>query len=147
MNTYQAHREEERAYGLKCTEAGRECLTPREAGKLFGVDPSTIRTAAKEGRVRPVFELSIGRGVPLYRLSDLQAYFAGRSEADPELLDAMRANGVTCFWSEISPGGWLLLCEKPGMRSWDEAAAWSTAARSLGGGGRVDPAKLKTREP
>ena len=54
--------------------------------------------------------------MPLYRLSDLQEYFAGRAEADPALLDAMRENGVTCFWPVISPGGWLLLCERPGLR-------------------------------
>ena len=117
------HGEIERADAVECTEAGRECLTPREASKLFGVDTSTIRSAAVEGRVRPVFELTIGRGVPLYRLSDLQTYFAGRSEADPALLATMRKNGVTCYWSVISPGGWLLLSERPGMRTWDEAAS------------------------
>ena len=123
MDTYQTHGKVERAYAVECTKAARECITPREAAKLFGVDPSTIRTAAKEGRVRPVFELTIGRGVPLYRLSDLQEYFAGRAEADPALLDAMRENGVTCFWPVISPGGWLLLCERPGLRTWEEATS------------------------
>ena len=117
------HQDIEQEYARKCTEAGRECLTPREAAKLFRVDPSTVRTAAKDGRVRPVFELTIGRGVPLYRLSDLETYFSGRSVADPELLARMRENGVTCFWSVISPGGWLLLCERPGLRSWDEAVS------------------------
>ena len=113
----------EAEYARACTAAGRECLTPREAARLFGVQAATVRTAASQGKVQPVFELSIGRGVPLYRLADLAAYFGDRSKPDPALLEAMRTNGVTCFWSVISPGGWLLLCEKPGMRTWGEAAS------------------------
>ena len=64
--------------------------------------------------MRPAFALAAVRDLPLYKLRDLQAYFAPRSEADPALLETMRANGVTCYVE--GAGGWLLLCEAPGLR-------------------------------
>lgn len=125
-NAYKHHLEVvEPAYARECSEAGRECIAAREAAKLFSIPAATIRTAQRDGRIHPVFELTIGRGVPLYRLSDLVTYFAGRAKPASELLATMRENGVTCFWSVISPGGWLLLCERPGFRTrtWDEAVS------------------------
>ena len=111
----------EAEYARACTAAGRELLTPREAARLFGVHDATIRTAASQGKVRPAFALAAVRDLPLYKLRDLQAYFSPRSEADPALLEMMRANGVTCYVE--GAGGWLLLCEAPGLRTWDEAAS------------------------
>ena len=119
--------ERERAYARECTEAGRECLPPREAARLFGVDSSTIRAAKSAGHVAPVFELTAGGGpaVPFYRLGDLVEHFTrtGRAKADPALLAKMRENGHTCFMQSVAPGGWLLLSERPGLRAWEEAAS------------------------
>ena len=123
MSTYQSNRERERAYAAECAAAGRECLTPREAAKLFGVDPATIHMAKRAGHVAPVFELTYGRAIPFYRLSDLIEHFhrTSRAKPDPELLATMRRNGETCYLQVVSPGGWLLLCERPGVRApWDE---------------------------
>ena len=107
--------EVELRYARECTEAGRELLTPREAARLFGVQDATVRVAASEGKVKPKFVLNI-RNLPLYQFSDLREYFDGRSEPDPELLATMRRNGLTCHVH--GAGGWLLLSERPGMRSW-----------------------------
>ena len=115
------HWDVEWEYARKCTEAGLELLTPREAARLFGVHDATVRTAASQGKIRPVFRLAAVRDLPLYKLSDLETYFSGRSVADPALLAKMRDNGVTCYVK--GAGGWLLLCERPGLRSWDEAAS------------------------
>ena len=120
----QEHWERVQAYKVECTEAGRECLTPREAARLFGVDASTIRVASHAGKVRPVFDLTYGRALPFYRLGDLVEYFADRATADLGLLATMRANGHTCYMQSVSPGGWLLLCERPGLRApWDDESA------------------------
>ena len=117
---YEDHLERERAYARECTEEGRECLTPREAARLFSVDPSTIRSAKAAGHVAPVFELVAGGGpaVPHYKLSDLIAHFerTGSAKADPALLATMRANGSTIWMSVVAPGGWLMLSEKGAVR-------------------------------
>lgn len=117
MTAYHPEEERVRAFRAECIEAGRECLPPREAARLFSVDPSTIRSAKSAGHVAPVFELVAGGGpaVPHYKLSDLIAHFkrTGSTKADPELLATMRENGTT-FWA--SPGGWLLLSEKGVVR-------------------------------
>lgn len=113
----------EAEYNRACTARGCELLTPRAAARLFGVRDATVRTAASQGAIHPVFKLTAVRDLPLYKLSDLSAYFAGRSEADPALLATMRANGIGCFVE--GAGSWLLLCEQPGLRSWDEAEAVS----------------------
>ena len=104
-----------------CTANRFELLTPREGARLFGVRDATVRTAASEGKIHPVFKLAAVRDLPLYKLSDLEAYFAGRSKADPALLATMRENGITCYLK--GAGGWLLLCERPGLGTWGEAAA------------------------
>ena len=112
----------ERDYARACTAAGRELLTPRQAARLFGVTDAAVRTAASVGKVYPKFVHDI-RNTPLYALTDLRAYFADRAEPDPELLTTMRENGVGCFMSFGSPGGWLLLSERPGLREWKDEAA------------------------
>ena len=124
MTTLHPEEERQRAFRAKCIEDGQECLPPREAAKLFGVDPSTIRSAKAAGHIGPVFALVAGGGpdVPFYRLADVIAHFdrTGKAKADPALLATMRENGTT-FWGP--GGGWLLLSERPGLRTWDEAAA------------------------
>ena len=105
-----------------CIKNDREVLSPREAGRLFNVDPSTVRSAVKDGHIRPVIELTVGRNVPLYRLRDLAAHFSART-VDPELLSTMRKHGTTMFLAFGSPGGWLILSERPGLGTWGEAAA------------------------
>ena len=118
---YQDNLELERAYRAECVEAGRECLTARDATRLFGVGEAAIHVAKHDGRLRPVFVLAF-RDLPVFRLADLVEYFAGRTEPDPELLTRMRSHGPTCFMQTGSPGGWVLLTEKPGLRVWEDAA-------------------------
>lgn len=108
---YEWNKRIEAEFAAECTKAGRECLTPREAAKLFGVSDSTIRQAARAEKIRPVFVLHLGKPMPMYRLSDLVEYFDGRYAPDEALLAKMRANGVGCFMQAVSPGGWLFLNE------------------------------------
>ena len=114
------HPEEERqrAFRAKCIADGRECLSPREGARLFGVDAATIRMAKSAGHVHPVFELTFGREVPFYRLGDLIAHFerTGSAKADPALLATMRENGTTIWMSVVAPGGWLMLSENGAVR-------------------------------
>ena len=110
--------EVEREYARKLSAAGLELLTPRDAARLFGVKDATVRTAASQGKIQPVFRLATVRDLPLYKLSDLERYFTGRSVADPVLLAQMRQNGISCYVE--GAGGWLLLSEQPGLRSWNE---------------------------
>ena len=116
---YQDDLERERAYRAECVEAGRECLTAKDAARLFSVGETAIRVAKHDGRLRPAFVLAV-HNLPIFRLADMREYFAGRSEPDPALLDTMRSHGPTCFMP-AGGGGWLLLTERPGLRTWDEA--------------------------
>jgi hypothetical protein len=117
---YEDNLERERAYRAECIEGGRECLATRDASRLFGVDEGAISVAKHDGRLRPVFVLAF-RNLPIFRLADLRDYFAGRAEPDPTLLATMRSHGPTCF-VQAAGGGWLLLTERPGLRTWEEAA-------------------------
>ena len=56
------NRAREQEFKAECTAAGRECLTPREAAKLFGVGESTIREAARRGVIAPFFKLTLANG-------------------------------------------------------------------------------------
>ena len=74
------------------------------------------RTARRQAHVFAPGGLLSGSNVPehrlpLYKLSDMETYFSGRSVPDPALLAKMRENGVTCHVK--GAGGWLLLCERP----------------------------------
>lgn len=121
----QDHREvEQREYRAQCIALGNECLTARDATRLFGVGETAIREAKRDGRLRPVFTLAI-RNLPIFSLADLRSYFAGRAEPDPELLTRMRSHGPTCYVSNsdgFGGAGWVLLTERPGLRMWEEAA-------------------------
>lgn len=119
MSQYTSNWAREHAFKAECVEAGRECLSAREAALLFGVEPATLRMAKKAGNIRPVFVMTFGRGdIPFYRLSDLINHF--HRTGSPELLDKMRRNGNTCWMQSVSPGGWLLLSDRPGLRPWDD---------------------------
>ena len=122
MDMHKANRDREAKFNAEATAAGNECLTSREAARLFGVGDDTIRQAKMQRKIRPVFVLAVARDAPLYRLSDLEAYFADRSMPDPEILATMRENGIGCWMTSDSPGAWLLLTEKPGLRQWEDAA-------------------------
>ena len=126
---YQDNLERERAYARECIEAGRECLTARAAARLFGVHEGAIRVAKHDGRLRPAFVLAV-RDLPIFRLADLRDYFAGRAAPDPALLDTMRSHGPTCFIGS-GGGGWVLLTERPGLRTWDEAVDVRTQVKVL----------------
>ena len=78
--------------------------------------------AKSAGHVQPVFELTFGREVPFYKLAVLIEHFdrTGSAKADPVLLATMRENGTT--FGRAS-GDWLLLSERPGLRTWDDEAA------------------------
>ena len=119
---YDHHQEEERKFRAECIVAGRELLTARDAAALFGVNEKAIRVAKHDGRLTPFFVLA-NHDTPVYWLVSLREYFAGRAEPDPELLEKMRSHGPTC-WVSNSGGnggaGWVLLTEKPGLRSWNE---------------------------
>lgn len=120
---YEDKEARERAYRAECIKRGSELLTARDAAVLFGVNESAIHVAKNEGRLRPFFVLA-HRDTPLYWLVTLREYFAGRAEPHAELLEKMRSHGLTCWVSNsdgISGGGWVLLSEKPGLRSWNEA--------------------------
>ena len=106
---YEINLEREKTYKDECIAGGRECLTPREAARLFDVSASTVRQAAREGKIRPVFTFTVGKGVPMYRLQDLVDYMADRAAPDPVVLADQREKGVTCFMPFGSPGGWLLI--------------------------------------
>ena len=111
--------EAERNARRECIRLGFECAPAREAAKLFGVSPSTIKAAKAAKHVEPVFELIQGGGpaVPHYELSDLIAHFdrTGNAKADPEVLAKMRERGIVCYLQ--SHGGcWLLLSESGGVR-------------------------------
>ena len=110
---YRAERDRVAAFNAECSAAGRECLTPREAARLFGVGESTIREAARQGRIEPVFTLRLAKDTPMYKLSDLADYFAGRNVVDPELLAQMRENG--CGMGTSFGGGWLILTLEPAV--------------------------------
>lgn len=97
----------EAEFRAECTSAGRECLSAREAAELFGCADVTIRQAAHQGRIEPVFSFLVGKKVPAYRLSDLEECL--RASPDPQKLAEMRAHGLGCWMTEVSPGGWLLL--------------------------------------
>ena len=121
---YQDNLERERAYRAECIAGGRECLTARDAARLFGVGENAIRVAKHDGRLRPVFVLAI-RELPIFSLADLRAYFEGRAEPDVEQLAAMREHGPTCCVMNgdgFGGVGWILLTERPALRSWEEAA-------------------------
>ena len=76
MSQYTSNWAREHAFKAECVEAGRECLSAREAALLFGVEPATLRMAKKAGNIRPVFVMTFGRGdIPFYRLSDLIKHF------------------------------------------------------------------------
>ena len=118
----------ENDYRAECIKHGREVLSAREATRLFGVPGVSLRQSAFKGKIVPTFTLTVGRGVPLYRLSDLQAYLI-KYTTDPEILARMRENGITCAIGNESllptPSvmiGWLLLTFEPGLRSWEEAS-------------------------
>lgn len=117
---YQDNLERERVYRAECVEAGRECLTARDAARLFGVGENTIRVAKHGGRLLPVFVLAF-RNLPIFSLVDMRAYFAGRAEPDPELLARMRVHGPTCYVK--GDGAWVLLTERPALRSWGAVAS------------------------
>ena len=116
---YQDNLERERAYRAECVEAGRECLTTTAAARLFGVGENTIRVAKHDGRLRPAFVLAF-HNLPIFRLADLRDYFS--MEPDPKLLNTMRSHGPTCFMP-AGGGGWVLLTERPGLRTWNEAGS------------------------
>ena len=110
MNSRNYYNESEaartREFNAACTADGREVLTPREAAKLFACGESTIREAARKKRIEPAFVLRLTKDTPVYRLSDLQTYFADRHQVDPDTLSLMRENGCglgTRF------GNWLIL--------------------------------------
>ena len=116
-SVYQEHRKLEKRYRAECIAAGRECLTARDAARLFGVNEVALRVAKHDKRLVPVFALAY-RDLPLFRLADLRAYLS--LEPDPELLATMRSHGLTCSVRES--GGWLLLSERPGLRAWEDVA-------------------------
>ena len=119
-SAYEDHLEVERAYRRSCVEAGNECATARGAAALFGVSEGSIHEAKRDGRLHPVFVLHL-RDTPVYTLAALREYFAGRAAPDQRLLDKMRGHGPTCFVE--GAGGWVLLTERPGLRTWDEGDA------------------------
>ena len=113
MQDYLAeHRARVAEFNAECTAAGRECLTPREAARLFGVGESTIREAARQGRIEPAIVLRLAKDTPMYRLSDLGDYFAGRNDADPAMLARMRKHG--CGMATPT-GNWLILTLDPAV--------------------------------
>ena len=116
-NVYQEHLKLERRYRAECIEGGRECLTARDAARLFGVNEVALRVAKHDKRLVPVFALAY-RDLPLFQLKDVQAYLS--LEPDPKLLATMRSHGLTC--SVHGAGGWLLLSARPGLRAWEDVA-------------------------
>ena len=92
MTTTTARKEAD--FNARATAAGNEVLTAPEAARLFDVAETTIRQAASAGKIAPEFTMALTRRkTPLYRLSVLVEYFAGRYAPDPDVLARMRANG------------------------------------------------------
>ena len=116
-SVYQEHRKLEKRFKSECIEAGRECLTARDAARLFGMNEVALRVAKHDKRLVPVFALAY-RDLPLFRLADVRAYLS--REPDEKLLATMRSHGLTC--SVHGAGGWLLLSERPGLRKWEDVA-------------------------
>ena len=81
----------------RAKELGDELLTPAALAKLFGLSPTTVRTARHKGRIKAYLTLALSRDVPLFHLREAIAVW-GEPE-DGELLERMRRDGHTLGYS------------------------------------------------